>query len=1273
MSLGARLSAEANGFNSYFGHFCRVDKILASMGKSELAVMVNLQQQFPQSNYAPSADGVCCPSRALACIQPQVTGPNSSEPRWWYNSVTGTCQQFLWDPSATMSKHHSANNFRTIDHCESYCRDTCARGSPQYSIEAQVYLERAVTGCSNSVSCANDFQCNSVGSQHLCCPTPASVCSAKGARPMDLHPRSTVFHAGFMTTTGRESVRFYYDHNTGKCSDFIYKGAGGNFNNFLSKHECEMFCARLQCDRGTPLRIGEDSQRCQSNAGCPSSHECKTDQGVCCPRKQTICSQPLRVGDCTENVKRYWYNAATRQCQMFEYTGCQGNDNNFENILDCQSFCKNAIPEPRCVQGQAYKDTFGNFVQCAHGMTKCPANYECYFDGSMWGCCPTKSYTCSLNSDSGIQCGAGSTFKYFYNSHTQSCETFQYNGCDGNSNNFASRETCEEYCGVGGCPNGGLPMRDHSGQMISCSSQEGCPSTHECSSVFVSMATVNRCCPTKSYICSLPPLQGTSCGSHHLTRYYFNIVTAQCSSFQYNGCDGNQNNFVSMTQCNNFCMSSACPAGTTVYLDPNDNKPILCNEALKNSCPPNYECTFNGLLNNYVCCGSSDMGVCPDGERAFVNSADHSAKECMINVEGSCPSNYLCRFNLQRNKYYCCASVKGHTCPAGKFLYKESRSGNPKRCTVGKEQCPDGYSCQSYLKNAFQGFCCSANMICPDNGEFLVDESSHQPRICTMGSFVNCPNGYTCRSVHNSNEGFCCRGTTVSVTDGCPPGNFVYMVKNEIANCDPFNPPNAPCPAGYTCQWSTANQRYQCCGSKPLPPPEKKKDGCPNDQIAFLEKDVVRTCSAGGKTCPIGYFCQFSAINNQFQCCGVSAGCPNDQVAFVSVKGEPEKCAMGQSNCPIGYSCQKTAAGHAVCCTSRLTQEDCNEEQILVDGECLKKASPNDNCTSSAQCMGGSICSGEKCACPGGTRLVGKFCQVIPTCMEGQILKGNMCHNKVRIGESCKIKEQCPEGSGCEKGVCSCPKGQIEKNGKCVEKQTKPSAPRGAVVSRPKSLISKCLNPAMVAYRDFLTDRVQFCSARSKPCPPGFSCQPNAIKQQYICCGPQGARKIVSQLNVKGASGNPHDVCPAGRIPYLLNGLPQKCTKSRCAQGYQCVFSGQDYYCCSVAKNMAPTSSEDANQCSRGLPLIYPRTNTPVTCSPLRKACPRGYMCEMSLTTKNYICCSVRLMDEQLPNGCPEELVQVTRIEDNESVTRCERTCPPNEVAIGGICQKIIE
>lgn len=59
-------------------------------------------------------------------------------------------------------------------------------------------------------------------------------------------------------------------------------------------------------------------------------------------------------------------------------------------------------------------------------------------------------YTCSLQSDSGVMCGAGTSFRYFYNSQTKECQNFQFLGCDGNSNNFPSLSDCEEYCDVGG-------------------------------------------------------------------------------------------------------------------------------------------------------------------------------------------------------------------------------------------------------------------------------------------------------------------------------------------------------------------------------------------------------------------------------------------------------------------------------------------------------------------------------------------------------------------------------------------------------------------------------------------------------------------------------------------------------------------------------------------------------------------------------------------------------------------------------------------------------
>ncbi|KIH45260.1 Kunitz/Bovine pancreatic trypsin inhibitor domain protein, partial [Ancylostoma duodenale] len=64
-----------------------------------------------------------------------------------------------------------------------------------------------------------------------------------------------------------------------------------------------------------------------------------------------------------------------------------------------------------------------------------------------------------------------------------------------------------------------------------CSATQVCPTTHECTSVNSGSSVVNRCCPTRSYICSLPPQQGSACSSSAAARYYFNIVTKECTQF----------------------------------------------------------------------------------------------------------------------------------------------------------------------------------------------------------------------------------------------------------------------------------------------------------------------------------------------------------------------------------------------------------------------------------------------------------------------------------------------------------------------------------------------------------------------------------------------------------------------------------------------------------------------------------------------------------------------------------------------------------------------
>jgi len=49
--------------------------------------------------------------------------------------------------------------------------------------------------------------------------------------------------------------------------------------------------------------------------------------------------QPMR-GTCRAGIQRYYYNANTRNCEMFMYGGCDGNSNNFDSLAECERVCK---------------------------------------------------------------------------------------------------------------------------------------------------------------------------------------------------------------------------------------------------------------------------------------------------------------------------------------------------------------------------------------------------------------------------------------------------------------------------------------------------------------------------------------------------------------------------------------------------------------------------------------------------------------------------------------------------------------------------------------------------------------------------------------------------------------------------------------------------------------------------------------------------------------------------------------------------------------------
>ena len=44
-------------------------------------------------------------------------------------------------------------------------------------------------------------------------------------------------------------------------------------------------------------------------------------------------------GPCYALVDRYFYNASAGKCELFQYGGCGGNQNNFGSLKECSDNC----------------------------------------------------------------------------------------------------------------------------------------------------------------------------------------------------------------------------------------------------------------------------------------------------------------------------------------------------------------------------------------------------------------------------------------------------------------------------------------------------------------------------------------------------------------------------------------------------------------------------------------------------------------------------------------------------------------------------------------------------------------------------------------------------------------------------------------------------------------------------------------------------------------------------------------------------------------------
>ncbi|XP_075555473.1 doenitin-1-like [Dermacentor variabilis] len=153
----------------------------------------------------------------------------------------------------------------------------------------------------------------------------------------------------------------YYNPLKDSCEEFTYGGCGGNENRFDTRQLCEATCLPK---KGKP----------------------------------NPCEQPPEPGNCRARIPKWFFDVRSRNCKIFTYGGCGGNENNFDSEEICQATC---LP------------TFRRRIVCSQD----PQRRRC-----LWG--P----------------------RWFFNSTVETCQRLPRDQCATSANRFPSCVQCMGRC-----------------------------------------------------------------------------------------------------------------------------------------------------------------------------------------------------------------------------------------------------------------------------------------------------------------------------------------------------------------------------------------------------------------------------------------------------------------------------------------------------------------------------------------------------------------------------------------------------------------------------------------------------------------------------------------------------------------------------------------------------------------------------------------------------------------------------------------------------------
>ncbi|CAH0383119.1 unnamed protein product [Bemisia tabaci] len=314
--------------------------------------------------------------RGQACYLPKISGPcEGYYPTWYYDSERQHCAQFIYGGCLGNN-----NKFQTREECQQLCsthsdKDVCEQTTEEGPCKGQ-FTRWTFDKASQSCIQFNYGGCQGNDNNFL----TQSACHQRCLQPG--RSRDECSLPRVQGSCGERLPRWFFDASENRCMPFYYSGCDGNGNNFDSQETCERAC---------PPKIERDT-----------------------------CLLPAVTGECSNYVERWYYDSLEATCKPFYFGGCGGNHNNFPTREDCRARCdSNYSPE----------------------VVRPPPQQPSYT--------PVTSFSqesCFLQNDAG-PCRNVSEALWYYDSRDGVCKQFLYGGCGGNGNRFSNRDECESRCG----------------------------------------------------------------------------------------------------------------------------------------------------------------------------------------------------------------------------------------------------------------------------------------------------------------------------------------------------------------------------------------------------------------------------------------------------------------------------------------------------------------------------------------------------------------------------------------------------------------------------------------------------------------------------------------------------------------------------------------------------------------------------------------------------------------------------------------------------------